>query len=88
MAEIKTVGVLGAGLMGHGIAQVAAQAGYDVVLREVDDDRLAQGRRARSRSSSRRAVEKGKLEQADADAVRARIHRRRRTTPTSPTATS
>ena len=43
MAEIKTVGVLGAGLMGHGIAQVAAQAGYDVVLREVDDERLAKG---------------------------------------------
>ncbi len=33
--EIKKVGVLGAGLMGHGIAQVVAQAGYDVVLREV-----------------------------------------------------
>ena len=34
--EISKVGVLGAGLMGHGIAQVAAQAGHDVVLREVD----------------------------------------------------
>ena len=60
MAEIKSVGVLGAGLMGHGIAQVAAQAGYDVVLREVDDDRLAAGHRedreaaraARSRRAS------------------------------------
>ena len=35
--EFKKVGVCGLGLMGHGIAQVAAQAGYDVVAREVDD---------------------------------------------------
>jgi 3-hydroxybutyryl-CoA dehydrogenase len=72
MAEIKTVGVLGAGLMGHGIAQVAAQAGYDVVLREVDDDRLASGI-GKIEKQLGRAVEKGKLEQADADAARGRI---------------
>ncbi|HYH90091.1 MAG TPA: 3-hydroxybutyryl-CoA dehydrogenase [Solirubrobacteraceae bacterium] len=72
MAEIKTVGVLGAGLMGHGIAQVVAQAGYDVVLREVDDDRLAKGV-GRIEKQLARAVEKGRLEQADADAVRGRI---------------
>jgi 3-hydroxybutyryl-CoA dehydrogenase len=72
MAEIRSVGVLGAGLMGHGIAQVAAQAGYDVVLREVDDDRLGQGV-GKIEKQLARAVEKGKLEQADADAVRARI---------------
>ena len=41
--EISKVGVLGAGLMGHGIAQVAAQAGYEVVLREVDQERLDKG---------------------------------------------
>ncbi|MEX2196786.1 MAG: 3-hydroxybutyryl-CoA dehydrogenase [Thermoleophilaceae bacterium] len=70
--EIKKVGVLGAGLMGHGIAQVAAQAGYDVVLREVDDDRLANGI-GRIEKQLARAVEKGKAEQADADAVRGRI---------------
>ena len=72
MAEVKTVGVLGAGLMGHGIAQVAAQAGYDVVLREVDDDRLASGV-GKIEKQLGRAVEKGKLEQADADATRGRI---------------
>jgi 3-hydroxybutyryl-CoA dehydrogenase len=72
MAEIRTVGVLGAGLMGHGIAQVAAQAGYDVVLREVDDDRLAKGV-GKIEKQLARAVEKGKLEQPDADAVRGRI---------------
>ena len=72
MAEIKTVGVLGAGLMGHGIAQVVAQAGYDVVLREVDDDRLGRGV-GKIEKQLARAVEKGKLEQGDADAARGRI---------------
>ena len=43
MAEIKTVGVVGCGLMGHGIAQVAAQGGYDVVVREVDQATLDKG---------------------------------------------
>ncbi len=70
--EIEKVGVLGAGLMGHGIAQVAAQAGYDVVLREVDDAHLDKGV-GRIEKQLARAVEKGKAEQADADAVRARI---------------
>ena len=41
--QIEKVGVLGAGLMGHGIAQVAAQAGYEVMVREVDEATLAQG---------------------------------------------
>jgi len=71
-AEIKTVGVLGAGLMGHGIAQVAAQAGYDVVLREVDDETLQKGV-GKIEKQLARAVEKGKAEQADADAVLGRI---------------
>jgi 3-hydroxybutyryl-CoA dehydrogenase len=73
MAEIKKVGVLGAGLMGHGIAQVTAQAGYDVVLREVDEERLAKGT-AKIEKQLARAVEKGKQEQSDVDAVRARIN--------------
>jgi 3-hydroxybutyryl-CoA dehydrogenase len=70
--EIKQVGVLGAGLMGHGIAQVAAQAGYEVVLREVDDATLAKGI-GKIEKQLARAVEKGKSSQEDADAVRARI---------------
>jgi 3-hydroxybutyryl-CoA dehydrogenase len=70
--EIKKVGVLGAGLMGHGIAQVGAQAGYDVVLREVDDAKLEKGI-AKIEKQLARAVEKGRAEQADADAVRSRI---------------
>jgi 3-hydroxybutyryl-CoA dehydrogenase len=70
--EIKKVGVLGAGLMGHGIAQVVATAGYDVVLREVDDAKLDKGV-GKIEKQLARAVEKGKAEQADADAIRGRI---------------
>ncbi|MFL5828018.1 MAG: 3-hydroxyacyl-CoA dehydrogenase family protein [Thermoleophilaceae bacterium] len=70
--EISKVGVLGAGLMGHGIAQVAAQSGYDVVLREVDQERLDKGL-GRIQKQLARAVEKGRMEQADADAALARI---------------
>ena len=73
MATIEKVGVLGAGLMGHGIAQVAAQAGYEVVLREVDDATLAKGI-AKIEKQLARAVEKGKSSQEDSDAVRGRIH--------------
>jgi 3-hydroxybutyryl-CoA dehydrogenase len=72
MAEIQQVGVLGAGLMGHGIAQVAAQAGYEVVLREVDEKTLARGI-GKIEEQLARAVEKGRSTLQDADAVRARI---------------
>ena len=41
--EISKVGVVGCGLMGHGIAQICAQAGWDVVVREVDQDALDKG---------------------------------------------
>ena len=71
--QIKQVGVLGAGLMGHGIAQVAAQAGYEVVLREVDDAALQKGI-GKIEKQLARAVEKGKSSQEDADVVRARIN--------------
>ncbi len=71
--EIGKVGVVGCGLMGHGIAQICAQAGWEVVVREVDQDRLDAGIGKIEKQLSR-AVEKGKAEQADADAVRARIH--------------
>ena len=71
-SEIKKVGVLGAGLMGHGIAQVTAAAGYDVVVREVDDATLAKGI-GKIEKQLARAVEKGKSSQEDADAIRGRI---------------
>jgi 3-hydroxybutyryl-CoA dehydrogenase len=69
---INKVGVLGCGLMGHGITQICAQAGWDVVVREVDQDALDRGI-VKIEKQLARAVEKGKLEQADADAVRGRI---------------
>jgi 3-hydroxybutyryl-CoA dehydrogenase len=71
--QIEKVGVLGAGLMGHGIAQVAAQSGYEVVVREVDEPTLAKGL-GKIKQQLARAVEKGKSSQEDADAVRGRIH--------------
>jgi 3-hydroxybutyryl-CoA dehydrogenase len=71
--QIDKVGVLGAGLMGHGIAQVAATAGYQVVLREVDQATLDRGL-GKIEKQLARAVEKGKSSQEDADAVRARIN--------------
>jgi 3-hydroxybutyryl-CoA dehydrogenase len=70
--KIENVGVLGAGLMGHGIAQVAAAAGYSVVLREVDESTLQKGIGKIEKQLSR-AVEKGKSTQEDADAIRGRI---------------
>jgi 3-hydroxybutyryl-CoA dehydrogenase len=70
--EIGKVGVLGCGLMGHGIAQVSAQAGYDVVVREVDEPTLEKGR-GKIEKQLARAVDKGRMEQADADALLERI---------------
>lgn len=61
--EIKKVGICGCGLMGSGIAEVAAKAGMDVVVREVNDDFLKKGM-GRIVKSLSRAVEKGKLDEA------------------------
>ena len=58
--EIKKVGVAGCGLMGSGIAEVAAARGFEVVCREIDDDALAAGRR-RIEKSLEKAVAKEKL---------------------------
>jgi 3-hydroxybutyryl-CoA dehydrogenase len=71
--EISNVGVVGCGLMGHGITQICAQAGWDVVVREVSQDRLDAGI-GKIEKQLARAVEKGRVEQAEAEAVRGRIH--------------
>ena len=68
----QTVGVIGAGLMGSGIAQVAAQAGWQVVLRDVSDEALARGIGG-IETSIARFVDKRRLTQNDADAAVARI---------------
>ena len=70
--EISKVGVVGCGLMGHGIAQICAQQGWDVVVREIDQGQLDKGI-GKIEKQLAKAVEKGKLEQGDADAARARI---------------
>jgi 3-hydroxybutyryl-CoA dehydrogenase len=69
---ISKVGVVGCGLMGHGISQICAQAGWDVVVREVDQSALDKGM-GKIEKQLGRAVEKGKMEQSEADAVRGRI---------------
>src|SRR5436190_9377717 len=58
--------------MGHGITQVAAQAGYEVVVREIAQERLDAGLGKIERQLAR-AVEKGRMEKGDAEAARGRI---------------
>ena len=68
----KQLAVIGAGLMGSGIAQVAAQAGYDVTLRDVTDAALDRARRG-IESSYTKFVDKGRLSAEDRDTALARI---------------
>jgi len=72
MAEIKRVGVLGCGLMGSGIAQVAATAGYDTIVRDISKEFLDRGRAGIEKSLAK-FVEKGKLPAADRDAALQRL---------------
>lgn len=70
--EIRTIGVLGAGQMGGGIAQVAAAAGYDVVLVDASLE-LAQKGKAKIEAILGKQVEKGKMKAEDKDALVGRI---------------
>lgn len=72
MVEIRTVGVIGAGQMGAGIAHVSALAGYQVLLNDVDADRTAAGREAIRKNLSRQ-VAKGVIDQAQADQALDRV---------------
>jgi 3-hydroxybutyryl-CoA dehydrogenase len=72
MADIKCVGVVGAGTMGNGIAHVFARSGFPVVLAEVEQGALDRGLNTVEKNLARE-VAKGKLAQADADAARKRI---------------
>jgi 3-hydroxybutyryl-CoA dehydrogenase len=69
---VKTIGVVGIGSMGSGIAQVAAQAGYDVVVRDLDDGLLKKGLGSIDKFLSK-SVEKGKMTADDKTATLARI---------------
>lgn len=70
--EIKKIGVIGAGAMGNGIAQMAAQVGYEVILRDIKEEFVERGMKNIDRFLSR-SVEKGKLEAAEKDAILGRI---------------
>ena len=72
MPDIRKVGVLGAGLMGSGIAEVCAKAGFDVVVREPSEELLAKGRK-RIENSLLKAIERGKMDSAAGDEIRARL---------------
>jgi len=72
LMEIKTIGVVGAGTMGNGIAQVAAEAGFNVIMRDLEE-RFVQRGLDTIKKNLGRAVEKGKKSQAETDAVLSRI---------------
>ncbi|HKV09424.1 MAG TPA: 3-hydroxybutyryl-CoA dehydrogenase [Thermoanaerobaculia bacterium] len=69
---MRKVGVLGAGLMGSGIAEVAARAGYETVVREVTEELVEKGL-GKIRGSLGKAVEKGKLEASVRDEALGRL---------------
>ncbi|MCW3489767.1 3-hydroxybutyryl-CoA dehydrogenase [Dethiobacter alkaliphilus] len=70
--EIKKIMVLGAGQMGGGIAQVCAQAGYEVVLRDVKDEFVERGMAVITKNLSR-SVEKGRMTEDEKNAVLGRM---------------
>jgi 3-hydroxybutyryl-CoA dehydrogenase len=70
--EVKKIGVIGCGLMGSGIVEVAAKNGMDVSFVEVSDEKV-QKQRGRIEQSINKAVEKGKLAKEDAEAALGRI---------------
>jgi 3-hydroxybutyryl-CoA dehydrogenase len=70
--EIKTIGVLGAGVMGNGIAQVAAQAGCNVIMRDIEDRFVESGLKNIDKILTRN-VEKGRMTQEDKNALMGRI---------------
>src|SRR5581483_10854230 len=70
--DIKTVGVVGCGLMGSGIVEVLAKNGYNVIVREVNDDFLNKGL-ARVQASAQKAVDRNKLSAADRQQALERI---------------
>ncbi|MEA1921020.1 MAG: 3-hydroxybutyryl-CoA dehydrogenase [Pseudomonadota bacterium] len=70
--EIKKFGVVGAGQMGNGIAQVAAQAGIQVIMHDIAEKFVEHGMSV-IKKNLQRSVDKGRMEQADMDAVLGRI---------------
>jgi 3-hydroxybutyryl-CoA dehydrogenase len=73
LETIETIAVIGAGTMGHGIAQVAAAAGFRVLLSDVDRESLARGVRA-IESNLAKGIQRGKLTEEDRDRTLQQIH--------------
>lgn len=73
--EFRTIGIIGSGTMGHGIAHVCALAGYQVRLHDTDEGRLAAAMK-KVRGNLDKGVEKGKLDAATRDAALERIETR------------
>ena len=71
--SIETIAVIGAGTMGHGIAQVAAAAGFKVLLNDVDRESLARGVAAIERNLAK-GIERAKLTEDDRDRTLQQIH--------------
>jgi 3-hydroxybutyryl-CoA dehydrogenase len=69
---IKNIGVLGAGIMGAGIAQVAAAAGYKVIMRDIEEI-LVQNGLAALDASLKRAVDKGKISAEESAGIQSRV---------------
>lgn len=74
MIEVKKVGVVGCGLMGSGVAQVCAQAGYPTLVREPTPELLEKGL-SRLSASLDKGVARGKLSEAQREATWGRISR-------------
>ncbi|SEQ05233.1 3-hydroxyacyl-CoA dehydrogenase, NAD binding domain, partial [Ignavigranum ruoffiae] len=72
MSQIKTVGVVGAGSMGSGIANAFAMNGYQVILRDIKEEFL-QGGLQRIEKFMEKSVQRGKLSQEDKEATLGRI---------------
>ncbi|MCB2193343.1 MAG: 3-hydroxybutyryl-CoA dehydrogenase, partial [Deltaproteobacteria bacterium] len=72
MSEIKTIGVVGAGTMGNGIAQLAAQSGAQVIMRDIKDEFVERGLKSIDKFLSK-GVERGKVSPEQKDEVLGRI---------------
>jgi 3-hydroxybutyryl-CoA dehydrogenase len=71
--DIRVIAVLGAGLMGNGIAQTCAQAGYDVYMRDIEDRFVEKGMNT-IRRNLERGIKKGKITQDQVEEIISRIH--------------
>jgi len=71
--EIRKIGVIGAGQMGHGIAQVAAQSGFEVVMRDIAPEFVEKGMKGIQKSLDR-GVKKGRITEEQKEEILSRVH--------------